>query len=208
MPAGVMTKFRIEELSGVDKPAQEGAVVAIMKRDSGAPDDFDPVIKRAFTAAERQRLAESGAALPDGSYPIEDKADLRNAIDGIGRAKDEAKAKAHILARAKALGVGEMIPEAWTADPDGDGDEDGADTDGDAVAKAMILRGADLRKMESTGRPSPQGGQVDWAAKRAQAVSDLNSLAKAKTTAHGVGFEKAYSMALAERPDLYALVYR
>lgn len=34
MPKRNMTKFRIDEVAGVDVPAQESAVVAIMKRDS------------------------------------------------------------------------------------------------------------------------------------------------------------------------------
>jgi len=91
------TKLRLEKISAVDRPAQEGAVVVIAKR--------------AFSADERKKLAESGAAMPDGSYPIENKNDLRNAIQAIGRAKSPGAAAAHIKRRARALGALDMLPE-------------------------------------------------------------------------------------------------
>src|SRR5207248_11302960 len=59
------------------------------------------------------KLADKGHALPDGSFPIANKGDLKNAIQAIGRAKDPGKAKAHIKARARALGAADMIPDTW-----------------------------------------------------------------------------------------------
>jgi hypothetical protein len=84
----------------------------------GAPDamqsesqaDYE---KRAFSDEKRQELADKGHALPDGSFPIENTGDLKNAIHAIGRAKDPAKAKDHIKARAKALGEESLIPDTW-----------------------------------------------------------------------------------------------
>jgi hypothetical protein len=69
--------------------------------------------ERDFTSKQREKAAKSGAALPDGSFPIESKKDLENAIQAIGRAKDPAKAKAHIKSRAKALGCTDCIPDTW-----------------------------------------------------------------------------------------------
>ena len=69
--------------------------------------------KREFSAAQRESAASSGAAMPDGSYPIKTVGDLKNAIQAFGRAKDPAATKAHIKARAKALGHEEMVPENW-----------------------------------------------------------------------------------------------
>ena len=69
--------------------------------------------KREFSTEEREELAEEGEALPDGSYPIENEEDLKNAIMAFGRAKDKAKAKAHIMKRAKELGLENLIPENW-----------------------------------------------------------------------------------------------
>jgi hypothetical protein len=63
----------------------------------------------------RKRLAKEGKALPDGSYPIRNASDLRNAIQSYGRSKpgDRAKVRRHVVKRARALGKTEMIPENW-----------------------------------------------------------------------------------------------
>lgn len=71
------------------------------------------VEKREFKEKERSHLASTGAALPDGSFPIENTSDLHNAIQAHGRAKDKEKAKAHIIARAHAIGASHMLPEGW-----------------------------------------------------------------------------------------------
>ena len=73
------------------------------------PDSF----KKDYSAKERAQLAESGAAMPGGGFPIKTVQDLKNAIQAFGRAKDPAKAKAHIKARAKALGRTDLIPDNW-----------------------------------------------------------------------------------------------
>lgn len=70
---------------------------------------------RDFNADARKKAAKSGAALPDGSFPIENEGDLKNAIQAIGRAKDPAAAKAHIKSRAKSLGLSNLIPSEWSA---------------------------------------------------------------------------------------------
>lgn len=69
--------------------------------------------KEKYDTEARKRLADSGAALPDGSYPIVDVEDLRNAIHAIGRAKNPAVAKAHIMKRARALNKVDLLPEKW-----------------------------------------------------------------------------------------------
>ena len=71
--------------------------------------------KREFSTHEREHAASTGVALPDGSFPIENEGDLRNAIHAYGRAKDKEKAKAHIEARAKALGLTHLLPDGWEA---------------------------------------------------------------------------------------------
>jgi hypothetical protein len=69
--------------------------------------------KREFTTEERESAAEEGQAMPDGSYPIKNRADLKNAIQAYGRAKDPQKVKEHIMARARALGAENLIPDNW-----------------------------------------------------------------------------------------------
>lgn len=70
-------------------------------------------LKRAYSEESRTEMADRGFALPDGSYPIKDVADLQNAIRAYGRAKDKPAARAHIMKRARALGAENMIPANW-----------------------------------------------------------------------------------------------
>lgn len=72
--------------------------------------------KRKFTAAQRDRAADSGTAMDDGSFPISNREDLDNAISAYGRAKDKAKAKRHIIARARALDAVSALPESWNVE--------------------------------------------------------------------------------------------
>ena len=69
--------------------------------------------KREFNTAQRERMASSGQAMPDGSYPIANRTDLMNAIRSWGRGGADPKVKEHIKRRARALGASDMIPENW-----------------------------------------------------------------------------------------------
>jgi uncharacterized membrane protein YkoI len=70
-------------------------------------------LKRAFSEDARNQMAKEGSALPDGSFPIANASDLKNAISAFGRASDKEAAKKHIMKRAKALGQEAMIPDNW-----------------------------------------------------------------------------------------------
>lgn len=74
-----------------------------------------PQIARDFTAQKRKKMASAGSALPDGSFPIANAEDLKNAIHLAGHAKDPAAARAHIKKRASALGLTNMIPDSWNS---------------------------------------------------------------------------------------------
>jgi hypothetical protein len=66
---------------------------------------------------ERKRRAEDGTAMPDGSYPIGNCDDLKNAIQAIGRASDPEATKRHIKKRKSALGCDEVeLPDGWAAE--------------------------------------------------------------------------------------------
>ena len=95
----VLHRLRINEVSSVDRGAGEGVRVILTKRQ--------------FSGDQRQHDAKTGAAMPDGSFPIENESDLHNAIRAVGRAKNPAAARAHIKARARALGLSHLIPEGW-----------------------------------------------------------------------------------------------
>jgi hypothetical protein len=64
---------------------------------------------------DRKKLAKEGKALPDGSYPISNESDLRNAIQGYGRSRPSRRAavRRHIMKRARSMGKAELIPEKW-----------------------------------------------------------------------------------------------
>jgi len=62
---------------------------------------------------KRDALAKEGKAMKDGSFPIRNTEDLKNAIQAHGRAKDIAAAKKHIIKRARALGKYDLIPDEW-----------------------------------------------------------------------------------------------
>jgi len=63
----------------------------------------------------RMKLADKGHAMPDGSYPIRNVADLKNAIRSYGRAPvgKEKAVKALIIKRAKDLNKPDLIPDEW-----------------------------------------------------------------------------------------------
>lgn len=70
-----------------------------------------------YKQSDRDDMAKSGEAMSDGSYPIKDKEDLANAIHAVGRGSaDHDAIRKHIMARAKALGLSDMIPDNWNAD--------------------------------------------------------------------------------------------
>lgn len=66
-----------------------------------------------FSAAERRSLAKAGKAEPDGSYPIRNASDLKNAIRDFGRGGSKPSDKAHIISRARALGLTKNLPMSW-----------------------------------------------------------------------------------------------
>lgn len=71
------------------------------------------MLKRQYSQAERERLARTGAAMPDGSFPIRNSEDLSNAIQAVGRAANYEAAKQHIMRRAKEMNMESMLPEEW-----------------------------------------------------------------------------------------------
>ena len=113
--------------------------------------DKEEVEKRDFSAEERKKLAEEGKAMPDGSFPIENKEDLKNAIRLVGQAKDKEKAMAFIKKRAKALNAEDLIPESWSkAEKAADDEMEKADCKKEdifeAVCKAMDNADDEIKK--------------------------------------------------------------
>jgi len=66
-----------------------------------------------YTAEQRRRMAKSGQAMPDGSFPIATCDDAANAIHAIGRAKNPDATKSFIRRRVRALNCSGAIYDAW-----------------------------------------------------------------------------------------------
>jgi bacterioferritin len=69
--------------------------------------------KHYFSNKEREKLADKGEAMPDGSFPTVSLQDFKDAVRSIGRAKNPAAVKKYLLRRAKEKGWEEHLPEDW-----------------------------------------------------------------------------------------------
>lgn len=147
----------------------------------GAGTDLD---KKYIPQDERDEAADSGAAMPDGRYPIRDEDELKAAIHLAGNGSgSKAAIRAHIIRRARALGLGAMIPDDWSAkvaEPDGVKAVVGPDIAkmiDDAVAEAnsaarerIAALEADLAKVKAT--PVPGGPFIMPAPAQRPAAAD------------------------------------
>ncbi|MFE9448274.1 hypothetical protein [Streptomyces sp. NPDC006739] len=150
----------------------------------------EPDLGKAYSTADRKRMAAAGQAMDDGSYPIKSKADLRKAIKAVGRGNaDHDDIRKHIITRAKALGLEAMVPENWQAD----GSLKKADADEELVAKAeQVLR--DVRALapsltKADGGEGGDGGEDETeditGAEQAIAVIAKLIIAEAESLAMG-----------------------
>lgn len=139
----VARTWRLMSGTLVAEPAFQEAAIGILGADAApevvaadaAPEPtfdtetFDIPVPReggdfaAPTTEKRQRAEKAGAAMPGGRYPVENEADLRNAIRAVGRAggsagteADRAKVRRHVMSRARALGLSKLIPSTWDSD--------------------------------------------------------------------------------------------
>lgn len=92
--------------------------------------------RKNYSAGDRKKMAAKGHAMPDGSYPIADEEDLKNAIHLAGNGKDGKSAiQAHIKKRAKAIGKPDAIPDTWGDAPEKKSDDTESE---DRAAKASM----------------------------------------------------------------------
>lgn len=73
----------------------------------------DFIEHKLFKTQERKTLSNKGEAMPDGSFPIRNTADLKRAIQAFGRAKNKPKARAWIIRRARELNATDLLPDGW-----------------------------------------------------------------------------------------------
>lgn len=99
--------------SAGDDLAADAAYLAKAWLAEGIETQFDEIVKRSFSAAQRREAAASGAAMSDGSFPIHNEEDLHNAIRLAGNAKNPEAARRHIMERARSMGMSSAIPDTW-----------------------------------------------------------------------------------------------
>jgi hypothetical protein len=103
---------RIEKLEKITTPKEEleARVASLKAKVNEAKTEFAYISRD-----EREKLAKKGQALPDGSYPIRDVEDLKNAIQAYGRSKksDRPEVRKHIMKRAHQLNYRHLIPDNW-----------------------------------------------------------------------------------------------
>ncbi len=160
------------------------------------------VEKKDYSEADRKDMVSDGRAMDDGSFPIANKEDLENAIKAVGRAKDKAKARAHIEQRAKQLGLDDLIPSSWA---------DKADVDADLEKKGRRNSKSDQAKLDDAHDAIVAAGATCAATKHeepsdlAKANADLvTELAKAQTQASAM--EISVAAANTERDNATAML--
>jgi hypothetical protein len=72
--------------------------------------------KHYFSTKERKNLAKKKEAMPDGSFPIRNTQDLKDAIRSVGRASNPEAAKRWIKKRARQLDAEDLLPDTWKAE--------------------------------------------------------------------------------------------
>lgn len=87
--------------------------------------EYDTIVHFTPTQAQRKTMAGQGVAMPDGSFYIRNRSELSDAINAVGRATPNANesetarrnsVRRHIIKRASALSLSNMIPDTWNSD--------------------------------------------------------------------------------------------
>lgn len=149
-----------------------------------------------FGAKTREKLAEKGVAMPDGSFPIRNGGDLDNAVQALGRAKDPGRAKAHIKKRAKALGLSHKLPDDWgVREASMTPRERAMARRIEAVEQRMIEEAADSLAKASTPEPFSTSKTSNWVA-RGGGLPDYIQHVAHGLVRRGMPESKAISMAI------------
>lgn len=156
---GVLTQLTHHNhpVHGQDHEALAAAQAEAIKRTMG-----HHMQEASFTTEQRKKLAKKGYALPDGSFPIRNGADLADAIHSIGRASDPAKAKAHIVKRAKALKAQSQLPDGWLQEAS---EDELAEAELIADAAECLREAADSLVKASTPQPFSTSKTSNWIAR-------------------------------------------
>lgn len=95
-----------------DKPVELSQPMALLRTLLDGPQAVE-LASHSLTNAAREKAAKEHQAMPDGSFPIRDRAELEKAIKAHGRAKDPEAVKKWIIKRAKQLKATDLLPDGW-----------------------------------------------------------------------------------------------
>lgn len=156
-----------------------------------------------YSPEQRDRMAKNGEAMPDGSFPIADCADLKNAIQAFGRAKDQNAAKRHIKKRAKALDCDIDLPDDWNTN-----EEEPLVADNEEQKTAAIVSTGSLSRSEDPRTQALVARVQELLREGAVAVSIKHDLhpdvsAKLDTLAGPFDSEEAAQAAMLEANEIY-----
>jgi hypothetical protein len=112
-------KDRMRTITAAIKASELSNKVNKMKEESSSYmlqsiDDSDSELA-VITRKQRMALAKDKKALPDGSFPIRNVSDLKNAVQAHGRAKpgNRGLVRRHIVKMARKLDRKDLVPENW-----------------------------------------------------------------------------------------------
>jgi len=112
-------KDRMRVITASIKAAELSNKVNMMKQESSSymlqSIDNSEAELAVITRKKRMELAKDKKALPDGSFPIRNVSDLKNAVYAYGRAKpgNRGRVRRHIVKMARQLDRKDLIPENW-----------------------------------------------------------------------------------------------
>lgn len=134
----------------------------------------DAIYKAEFDTEERKKLAKEHKAMPDGSYPIRNASDLRNAIQAFGRAKDPDKTKRWIKRRAKELGLEKELPEHWTKEKEENEEKSIVNTLFAAVEAGLISEDVFKKARAGVYKDTSENRKLGRVGRKYGEVSDKN----------------------------------
>lgn len=143
-----------------------------------------------FSQGQRDKLADKGKAMPDGSFPIRNARDLGNAIQALGRAKDPAAARAHIISRAKALKLTSKLPDGWKVQ------ESAMARRAKEVEDRLIAEAADSMRKASTPEPFSHSKTSNWVARGGGLPAYIQHIAHDLMEKRGMDESRAIGMAI------------
>jgi len=159
----------------------------------------DIIRKSEFSEKERKDLAKRKLAMSDGSYPIRNVSDLKNAIQAFGRTgSNKSETKFWIKRRAKELGKESLLPDTWKSNNvdlfEGEGDSNKLmkNMNKNRILKKSYQTEDLFEKAHSNGEMHPNGkwiwnssangGKGDWRVKKTSNTS--------KTEKKEIGYSK------------------